>query len=97
MMSDPSWYEVFFGEDYLRMYVPKLPPEWTEREVDGIATILERGDLSTGLAMHARQHVTRNFPVHRFISRFEAIYTETAARPLRSVREQLVPLSSETS
>ena len=39
-MSDPPWYEVFFGEDYLRMYVPKLPPEWTEREVDGIATLL---------------------------------------------------------
>jgi SAM-dependent methyltransferase len=40
MMSDPSWYEVFFGEDYLRMYVPMLPPEWTEREVDGILTLL---------------------------------------------------------
>jgi glycosyltransferase involved in cell wall biosynthesis len=68
-----------------------------EKLVDGIATILERADLSTSLAVHARQHVLRNFPVHKFISRLEAIYTEAAARPSRVVREQLVPLSLETS
>ena len=68
-----------------------------EKLVDGIATILERADLSTGFAMYARQHVTRNFPVHKFISRLEAIYTEAAAKPVRAVSEQLVPLSSETS
>ncbi|HEX9544054.1 MAG TPA: glycosyltransferase family 4 protein, partial [Pyrinomonadaceae bacterium] len=68
-----------------------------EKLVDGITTILERADLSTGFAMYARQHVTRNFPVHKFISRLEAIYTEAAAKPVRAVSEQLVPLSSETS
>jgi hypothetical protein len=68
-----------------------------ERLIDGIASLLEQRDLSTRLATPGRQHVTKNFPVHKFMTRIEAIYTETAAKPARAVSEQLVPLSSETS
>jgi len=65
--------------------------------IDGIATLLERRDFSAGLATQARQHVARNFPVHKFMTRIEAVYTETSAKPVRAVSEQLVPLPSETS
>jgi glycosyltransferase involved in cell wall biosynthesis len=65
--------------------------------IDGIASLLERRDLSAQLATHARQKVTKNFPVHKFMTRVEAIYTETVPNPVRAAREQLVPLSSETS
>jgi L-malate glycosyltransferase len=68
-----------------------------ERLIDGIASLLEQRDLSTRLATQGRQHVTKNFPVHKFMTRIEAIYTETAAKPARAVSEQLVPLSSATS
>ena len=65
--------------------------------VDGIASLLEQPDLSTRLAAQGRQRVSKNFPVHKFMTRIEAIYAETAAKPVRAVSEQLVPLSSETS
>jgi glycosyltransferase involved in cell wall biosynthesis len=68
-----------------------------EKLIDGIAALLERRDLSSEIATRARQHVTRNFPVAKFMTRIEAIYAETAPKPVRAVREQLVPLSSETS
>ncbi|MDQ1640621.1 MAG: hypothetical protein QOF62_3960 [Pyrinomonadaceae bacterium] len=67
-----------------------------EKLIDGIAALLERRDLSSEIATHARQHVIRNFPVAKFMTRIEAIYAETAPKPVRTVREQLVPLSSET-
>lgn len=63
-----------------------------EKLVDGIATLLERRDLSAQLATNARQHVTRTFPVHKFMTRIEAIFTETTPKPVRAVREQLVPM-----
>jgi L-malate glycosyltransferase len=65
--------------------------------VEGIASLLERRELSSDIATNARQHVSRNFPVHKFMSRIEAIYTESAAKPVRTVSEQLVPVSSESS
>lgn len=68
-----------------------------EKLIDGIASLLERRDLSAQLATHARQHVTRNFPVHKFMTRIEAVYTQTAPKSSRVVREQLMSLSSETS
>lgn len=68
-----------------------------EQLVDAMVSLLRRRDLGAQLAMHARQHVTRNFPVHKFMSCIEAIYTKTEVQPVRAAREQLVPLSSETS
>ncbi len=68
-----------------------------DKLVDGIVSLLERSDLSTRLAAQGRQHVTKNFPVHKFMTRIEAIYAETAAKPARAVSEQLAPLSLETS
>lgn len=63
-----------------------------EKLVDGIASLIERRDLSAALAKHARQHVTRHFPVHKFMASIEAIYTETTLKPVRVAREQLVPM-----
>ncbi len=68
-----------------------------EKLIDGISSLLERRDLSAQLALHARQHVTRNFPVHKFIARIEAVYAETSPTRVRAVRDQLTPLPSETS
>jgi len=68
-----------------------------QRLVDDIVSLLERRDVSSSIAIHARQHVAKNFSVHNFMTRIEAIYTETAAKPVRAASEQLVPLSSETS
>lgn len=39
-MSDQSWYEAFFGEDYLRIYAPFLPEEKSQRDVEGILALL---------------------------------------------------------
>jgi L-malate glycosyltransferase len=68
-----------------------------EKLIEGMTSLLERRDLSAGLAKHARQHVAKTFPVHKFITRIEALYHETATRTVQAVSEQLVPLSSETS
>ena len=65
--------------------------------VDGIASLLEQPDLSTRLATQGHQHVTKNFPIHKFMTRIEAIYAESSAKPAHAVSEQLVPLSSATS
>jgi glycosyltransferase involved in cell wall biosynthesis len=68
-----------------------------ERLVDGIASLLEQRDLSASIATSARQHVTRKFPVHKFMTHIEAIYTDAVARPARVVSETVNPLSSEIS
>jgi glycosyltransferase involved in cell wall biosynthesis len=68
-----------------------------DKLVDGMVSLLDRCDLSAQLATHAREHVVRTFPVHRFMTRIEAIYTATPPKPMRAVREQLAPLSLETS
>jgi SAM-dependent methyltransferase len=58
-MSDTPWYKAYFGEDYLRKNAPVLPPERTEREVDGIINLLAlpQGssilDLCCGHGRHA--------------------------------------------
>jgi glycosyltransferase involved in cell wall biosynthesis len=74
-----------------------VPLDDEENLIDGIATLLERRELGAELATNARQHVTRNFPVHKFMARIEAVYLESAPTTVRVTREQLVPLSSETS
>jgi glycosyltransferase involved in cell wall biosynthesis len=68
-----------------------------DKLVEGIVSLLERPESSSSIAASARQHVSRNFPSQRFISRIEAIYTESAAKPVRAVSEQLVPVSWESS
>lgn len=68
-----------------------------DKLVEGIASLLERRELSSGIATGARQHVSRSFPSHKFISRIESIYTESTAKPVRAANEQLVPVSLESS
>lgn len=59
MMSDTPWYEAFFGEDYLRIYLPFLPPDRTVREIKGIIKLLKLPagkailDLCCGYGRHA--------------------------------------------
>jgi SAM-dependent methyltransferase len=58
-MQDIPWYQAFFGEDYLRIYAPFLPPEKTEREVADILALLDLAegsrilDLCCGNGRHA--------------------------------------------
>ncbi|HEX3280540.1 MAG TPA: glycosyltransferase [Pyrinomonadaceae bacterium] len=63
-----------------------------EKLIDGIASLIEQRELSAQLATQARQHVTRSFPVHKFMARIESVYMETAPTTARPVREQLVPM-----
>jgi SAM-dependent methyltransferase len=39
-MAERDWYRRIFNEDYLARYAPLLPPERTQREVDGIVRLL---------------------------------------------------------
>ena len=58
-MSQTSWYQAFFGEDYLQIYLPFLSAERTTREVTGIINLLNlpKGsailDLCCGHGRHA--------------------------------------------
>lgn len=63
-----------------------------EKLIDGMVSLLGRRDLSAQLAADARQHVITAFPVHKFMNRIEAVYSATVAKPVRPVREQLVPM-----
>ncbi|MBI3973420.1 MAG: class I SAM-dependent methyltransferase [Chloroflexi bacterium] len=51
MSRERPWYETFFGEDYLRIYDPFLPPERTAQEVDGIVRLLGAAGLAEGSAI----------------------------------------------
>ncbi len=58
-MNDIPWYVTFFGEDYLRLYSPFLPPQKTAREVKDIIHLLNLPvgsailDLCCGYGRHA--------------------------------------------
>jgi SAM-dependent methyltransferase len=58
-MNDIPWYVTFFGEDYLRLYSPFLPPQKTAREVKDIMHLLNLTpgstilDLCCGYGRHA--------------------------------------------
>ncbi len=58
-MNDIPWYVTFFGEDYLRLYSPFLPPQKTAREVKDIMNLLNLTpgstilDLCCGYGRHA--------------------------------------------
>ena len=66
-MSEAPWYQVFFGQDYLRIYA--FPPEWTERQVEGIVTLLALPagstilDLCCGHGRHAIPLAQRGYQV----------------------------------
>jgi SAM-dependent methyltransferase len=47
-MPELPWYQELFGEDYLRVWAPVLPPERTAGEVEGILSLL---DLPPGSAI----------------------------------------------
>jgi SAM-dependent methyltransferase len=49
--APPPWWETFFGEDYLRIYGPALPPERTAREVEGLVRLLEQLGVPPGGAV----------------------------------------------
>ncbi len=67
-MSEIPWYQAFFGEDYLRIY-QFLTPERTEREVEGIVTLLNLPpsssilDLCCGHGRHALALAKRGYRV----------------------------------
>jgi ubiquinone/menaquinone biosynthesis C-methylase UbiE len=58
-MNEPPWYETFFGTDYLRLYLPFLPPEKAEQDTKQIITLLDLQpgdhilDLCCGYGRHA--------------------------------------------
>src|SRR5207248_11236969 len=66
-MGETPWYQAFFGQDYLRMYA--FPPEWTERQVEGIVTLLALPagstilDLCCGHGRHAIPLAQRGYQV----------------------------------
>ncbi len=68
-MTDTPWYKSFFGEDYLQIYEPVLTPERTQREVDGIVSLLalQHGssilDLCCGHGRHAIPLAQRGYKV----------------------------------
>jgi ubiquinone/menaquinone biosynthesis C-methylase UbiE len=65
-MEALPWYKTFFGEDYLQIYT-FLTPERTEREVDGIVTLLNLPtgssilDLCCGHGRHALALARRGY------------------------------------
>src|SRR4051794_40650994 len=66
-MGKTPWYQAFFGDDYLRMYA--FPPEWTERQVEGIVKLLALPsgstilDLCCGHGRHAIPLAQRGYHV----------------------------------
>src|SRR2546426_9095666 len=67
--TDARWYKAFFGEDYLHIYEPVLTPDRTQREVDGIVSLLALSqgssilDLCCGHGRHAIPLAQRGFQV----------------------------------
>jgi SAM-dependent methyltransferase len=69
MSDDTPWYISFFGEDYLRIYSPFLPPHKTAREVEEIINLLNIKvgcsilDLCCGYGRHAIPLALRGYQV----------------------------------
>ncbi|MGH2372987.1 MAG: class I SAM-dependent methyltransferase, partial [bacterium] len=68
-MGEPPWYVDLFGEDYLRVWAPVLPPERTAQELEGITKLLNLSpgsailDLCCGHGRHAIPLAQRGFRV----------------------------------
>ena len=64
--------------------------------IEAIQLLLKRPGFSGDLARRAREHVTQNYSVSKFVSSFEAIYTAVVQKPLPAGNERLA-LSSTTT
>ena len=68
-MSETPWYKTFFGEDYLRVYLPYLAPKRTEREIVGLLGLLglKPGnkilDLACGFGRHSNRLAALGYDV----------------------------------
>jgi SAM-dependent methyltransferase len=68
-MSDPEWFETFFGPDYFEIYRDFFPAERTAAEVEGIVARLGLApgarvlDLACGQGRHAIPLAERGFAV----------------------------------
>ncbi len=68
-MAQAPWYQTLFGEEYLRLWEPALPPERTAREVEQIVELLEMRDgsrildLCCGQGRHAIPLAQRGYRV----------------------------------
>jgi SAM-dependent methyltransferase len=68
-MSEVPWYQELFGEDYLRVWAPMMPPERTERELEGLIQLLGMPegssilDLCCGHGRHAIPLAQRGYQV----------------------------------
>ena len=66
-MSELSWYQAFFGEDYLRIYAPFLPEEKSQQDVEGILGLLNLApesrvlDLCCGTGRHTIPMAQRGY------------------------------------
>ncbi len=86
-MSQPNqspWYVDFFGQDYLRLYRPFLPPERTLQETDGIVALLNLPpgsailDLCCGHGRHCIELARRGYRVTGYD--LSALFLEEARR-----------------
>lgn len=57
-----------------------IPAGDQHKLVDAIVSLLEQPELRRGLAVNGRQRVEKNFTVNKFMTRLEALYSETSAR-----------------
>jgi glycosyltransferase involved in cell wall biosynthesis len=64
--------------------------------IEAIQLLLKRPGFSGDLARRAREHVTQNYSVSKFVSSFEAIYTAVVQKPLPAGNERLALSSSTT-
>jgi SAM-dependent methyltransferase len=68
-VTSTPWYVSLFGEEYFQIYGPLLADERTEREVEGIVTLLARPpgsrilDLACGHGRHAIRLAERGYRV----------------------------------
>ena len=68
-VSDPDWFESFFGADYFEIYRDFFTPESTASEVEGIASLLGLApgarvlDLACGHGRHAIPLAERGFEI----------------------------------
>jgi SAM-dependent methyltransferase len=107
-MSDTPWYAAFFGEDYLRIYAPFLPPEKSARDVTDILHLLNLSpgsailDLCCGYGRHSIPLAQQGYAVtgldlsETFLQRAETEATRQGAH-LRLVHSDMrtIPFTNE--
>ncbi len=63
----------------------------------GIETLLKRPAFAAELAARASEHVKLNFPVQKFVTAIEAIYTGASVQNVEQVKQPLPALSLEVN